>query len=121
MVTRHNCKRDCIADFCRQVTLANKWSVYFMLGSSETSIRYACFKKYCTIPNMYDAVVCRSTFPSESYQDAIEPLQNVEILILLNNVLSVFQYHCKSNVGEILAAQIGLYWDIVCDTQPTKQ
>ena len=72
MVTRHNCKRDCIADFCRQVTLAKKWSVYFMLGSSETSIRYACFKKYCTIPNMYEAVVCRLTFPSESYlQDAI--------------------------------------------------
>ena len=37
------------------------------------------------------------------------------------NVLRVFQYHCKSNVGEKLAAQIGLYWDIVCDTQRAKQ
>ena len=109
MVTRHNCKRDCIADFCRQVTLANKWSVYFMLGSSETSIRYACFKKYCTIPNMYDAVVCRLTFPSESYQDAITTAENVEILILLlKNVLGVFQYQMSARNWLLKLVYIGI-------------
>ena len=113
MVTRHNCKRDCIADFCRQVTLANKWSVYFMLGSSETSIRYAYFK--------HNSKYARCSSVLVDFPIRIIPLQNVEILILLNNVLGVFQYHCKSNVGEKLAAQIGLYWDIVCDTQLTKQ
>ena len=113
MVTRHNCKRNCIADFCRQITLANKWSVYFMLGSSETSIRYACFK--------HNSKYVRCSSVLVEFPIRIIPLQNVEILILLKNVLGVFQYHCKSNVGEKLAAQIGLYWDIVCDTQPTKQ
>ena len=100
MVTRHNCKRDCIADFCRQVT-----SVYFMLGSSETSIR---FKKYCTIPNMYDAVVCRLTFPSESYQDAITTAENVEILILLKNVLGVFQYQMSARNWLLKLFYIGI-------------
>ena len=109
MVTRHNCKRDCIADFCRQVTFANKWSVYFMLGSSETSIRYACFKKYCTIPNMYDAVVCRLIFPSESYQDVITTAENVEILILLlKNVLGVFQYQMSASNWLLKLVYIGI-------------
>ena len=36
---------------------------------------------------------------------------NVNALLTLD-VLGVFQYHCKSNVGEKLAAQISLYYVI---------
>ena len=68
---------------------------------------------------MYDAVVCRLTFPSESYQDgyAITTAERRDFDFAEKRSWCI----SISNVGENLAAQIGLYWDIVCDTQPTKQ